>query len=322
MRQLSRIGLGMLALVVLTTPARAGEVEKLLPDDTEMVLSFNMEQAVNSAVFKKYALSLIQNAMQTNSEVQKVLQATGLDPLKDIQRITLAGALDFGQQDFDGVVIVNGKFDKAKLEQAAKASNAVKSMDIDGMTYFEMQENDETTYATVVDSSTIVLANSKDGLGNVIAKAKGTMQAKLMPALQQVWGRVKPSQTLVMSMVTKDKFNNIPLPNPQAGQALDKIDAMTVSLNVTDQLELEIGIGLGDQNEAQQMGAMVQQGLPQMKQFAQLMTIQQPDLKEPITEVVDSLRSQVDGKFILIKAAVSEKALDTLVTFAKNNASD
>src|SRR4051794_26808628 len=83
--------------VVVAAPVRAAEVDVLLPAETEAVMFVNVRQILDSDLVKKYALGQVKQALQGN-ENQKLLKDLGLDPLKDIDRVTV-GSWGKGPED-------------------------------------------------------------------------------------------------------------------------------------------------------------------------------------------------------------------------------
>ena len=119
----SRFGVAAAVAAVLAgasaPAARAADVDKYLPADSEYVVAVNVRQVLDSEIIKKYALGQIKDLL-AGSDPQKFLKDLGLDPLKDVDRVVI-GASGTDQTDFKGLVIVHGKFDPQKLYKAAEA---------------------------------------------------------------------------------------------------------------------------------------------------------------------------------------------------------
>src|SRR5262249_46222626 len=109
----------MTALVwfLLSARSQAAEVDRFLPGDTEIIVHVNLRQALGSDLVKKYALEQIKTPLKQSAELQAVLTAAGVDPIKDITSLTLAAP---GKINADsGLVIVRGNFDADKFHKAA-----------------------------------------------------------------------------------------------------------------------------------------------------------------------------------------------------------
>src|SRR5262245_27654260 len=83
--------LSLFALAVSAATLPAADVDKYLPADTEMVLTINIRQILDSALVKKEALGMLTDLIQGSEEAKTTLTKLGLDPLKDIDRLTVAG---------------------------------------------------------------------------------------------------------------------------------------------------------------------------------------------------------------------------------------
>src|SRR5207248_2681975 len=167
MTRISRFGFGAaLAVVLAASPAaRAAEPDKLLPADSEFVLSVNFKQIVESDIIKKYALAQIKQALD-GADAKKFLSDLGLDPIKDVERVVIGGS-GKDQTDTKGLVIIHGKFDPEKLFKAAEAQT---KKDPDHFTLvkdgndkmFKYQpDNGNPVYATVVDETTVIAGSDK-----------------------------------------------------------------------------------------------------------------------------------------------------------------
>lgn len=112
-------------LLAIAAPARAADVDKLLPDDTEYVVSVNVKQIMESPLIKKHALEKLRAHIKENSEVSKILETLNFDPLKDLSSVTTAGQ-GTGPVDMKAYIIARGNFDVAKFE--SKAEEVSKNM--------------------------------------------------------------------------------------------------------------------------------------------------------------------------------------------------
>src|SRR5260221_12512416 len=91
MNRYCRSWLLVAAVALVATPVNAAELDKFLPDDTQVIATINIRQIIDSGLAKKFELGKeLENLMGQNDEAIKVLKSLGLDPLKDINRITAA----------------------------------------------------------------------------------------------------------------------------------------------------------------------------------------------------------------------------------------
>jgi hypothetical protein len=116
---------GLTAALLTFPAARAAEVDRLLPADSELVVTVNVRQILESPLFKKHvALKDAQDALTEHlpGEANQILKDLGFDPFTDLDSVTVAGP---GGHDKDrGLIVVRGRFDadkiKARAAQAAK----------------------------------------------------------------------------------------------------------------------------------------------------------------------------------------------------------
>ena len=69
------IGLCAVGAFLVVASARAGEVDKFLPDDTEAVVLINVRQILESELFKKNVEEQAREALKNLDEAQDVLTA-------------------------------------------------------------------------------------------------------------------------------------------------------------------------------------------------------------------------------------------------------
>src|SRR5688572_7322408 len=107
----------LLGLAPLT---RAAEADPYLPDDARGVAHLNVRAALDAAFVKKYLREWVRTAVQGGGgALPRLLADFGLDPLRDVDRITLAWPGNLTTEH--AVAVVRGRFDPAKVRAAAAA---------------------------------------------------------------------------------------------------------------------------------------------------------------------------------------------------------
>src|SRR5262249_36078511 len=119
MLRLRRFSILLIAGVVLALalPLRAAEVDKYLPDDTEIVVVVNAKQLLDSPLVKKHFLKQIRDVINSNEQTTEILDELEFDPLNDLTSITVA--LTILGSDAKGLIVAHGEFDKSKFEEKA-----------------------------------------------------------------------------------------------------------------------------------------------------------------------------------------------------------
>ena len=119
--------------------AVAGEIDRGLPANTTAVVSINLKQLLHAPVVKRHGLPPLKQALKGIDAVHETLTALGFDPLRDLDRLTLATT---GEKD-DYVLLVRGRFDTARLHLAAKKlakeyGDRIKAQKVDDLTYYSV----------------------------------------------------------------------------------------------------------------------------------------------------------------------------------------
>jgi hypothetical protein len=189
------LALALVALPLLAAPVpkkeQAPAIDKYLPDDTDGVLVVNVKQILDSPAYKKSFQKQLGDLI-ARDEVQKYLKDCGFDPLKDIERVVVciskscfAKEGGSGEDRDDGpFILFQGKFDsakvKAKMAAIAKDHPEVitSSEAPGGQTIYRIDRRGP--YATLLDSSTVVIAGKKSHVLDALLKASGKKTTKLL----------------------------------------------------------------------------------------------------------------------------------------------
>jgi hypothetical protein len=322
MFRLTRIGLGAaLAVVLAATSGRAAEADKLIPADAEFVAAVNVKQILGSDIIKKYALEQMKQTLQGN-DAQKFLKELGLDPLKDIDRVVVAGS-GKDQADAKYLAIVHGKFDPEKLYKAAEAQtrkDADKfSLIKDGKdVMFKYQpDNGNPVYGTVVDETTVVAGSDKKIITEALAAASAGKKPAISRDLSGLITRMDDKDSLWMVGVVKGKLDNVRLPgggggNPALAAQLAKMDTLSIIVRVTTDVNAEINLGMKDADSAGEMGQTVSELVDTAKGALPFLAAQNPQLK-PLVEASKSLKSTVKDRSVVITAKLTGAAIGQML---------
>jgi len=319
----SRWGVAAAAAVVLAglaPTARAAEVDKLLPADSEYVIAVNVRQIVDSEIIKKYALGQIKDFL-AGGDAQKFLKDLGLDPLKDIDRV-IVGASGTDQNDFKGLAVVRGKFNPEKLYAAAEAQTKKDpdhfSLVKDGAdVMFKFQpDQGNPVYGTVVNDSTVVVASDKKLVSAALAASSGDKKPAVNKDLAALISRMDDKSSLYLCALTKDKLNKLKLPQGGAPanikDQLGKLDTVAASLRISADISFDVSLGMADDASADEMGKTVDDGIQQIKGLLPFLVANNPQLK-PLADAAKSLKSGVKGKTVSISGKLPGDAIGQLI---------
>lgn len=317
-----RLFAAALLAVVVAAPVRAAEVDVLLPAETESVLFVNARQILDSDLVKKYALGQIKQALQGN-DAQKMLKDLGLDPLKDIDRVTV-GSWGKGPEDMEAVAIVRGRFDAEKLFAGAKdqaSKNADKIAIVEEGKYKLVKVTNENQpkpfYIAVADEKTIVGANDKK-LTVAILKAaeKGTTKPSLKKELAALILKQDEKASVFACGLMEGKIDQVPgldqIPgvNPEKfRKGIEKLSTFAMTIRLTDEVGLEVVMGMKDADAADDFGGEINNLIGTAKGFLPLLTMNQPNLKPLVDEVSKTLKSKVKDKDVSIALKVTAESI-------------
>lgn len=308
------------ALLVPALPARAAEPDKYLPDDAEVVLSVNVRQILDAPLLQKAAAGALKSALAGNPDVQKVLEALGFDPLKDVNSVT--AALTGVSADAKGLIIVHGKMNKAKFEAQAEKyarekADAIKVHAAGGNKIFEFknpnEESKEPVFASLLSDSTLVLSPSKEPVLDALAKAAGKKQGTVKKDLADLIAKADAKQSMWFvvpgSTLAKADVANA---DERAKKTLGKIQSLIGGAHIDKDIKLDLAIGTKDAAAAKELVDEIKEGLEQAKQLLMLFAGQEPKL-QPVVDMVNNLKTTAEGSTVTIKGEMSGKSLEKVI---------
>ncbi|HKB36087.1 MAG TPA: hypothetical protein VKD72_06510 [Gemmataceae bacterium] len=320
--RLARI-LGLaVAATLLSVPARAADINRYLPVDTETVVTFNIRQILGSQLAKKNGLEQLRDLIKSQEEVDAVLKDLGLDPLKDIDKIIVAAPAT-GEQD-KGLVIVHGSFKldkfKTRAEKAAKDNkdtfkiHKVKDGQGGEHTVYEIavsaQGNSQTFFAGFADRTTLLAAPAKDYLIDGL-KVKDATKVKLKnQAFQDLLAKADDQQSLSIA-TTGEALTKSQLAEP-IKEFLPKINAVVGGITFTDGIKMEFAVATKKPVDAKQIQEGIEKGLGTAKILLNLAAMNMKELA-PVVGIVESIKINTKEATVTIKGEVSGETLNKLI---------
>ncbi len=188
---MSRIARVLSILALLPALAFAGDALTLIPPDAVSVGVANIAQFRNSPIAGK--LFLQADKMTVDGEAAKLLAETGLKPSEDIDVVTFALLPKEGDAtDAEALVLVEGRFDPAKIAAAMLSRGAVKRTAAQGTWYLLPAEgNGEKKAAFAFVRKGMMLAGTESAVIEALGYAKSggssfTSAGALAPELARV----------------------------------------------------------------------------------------------------------------------------------------
>lgn len=318
-----RVSLALLTGVLLTGPARAAEVDRFLPGDTEVVLTLNVRQLLDSPLGKKQVVETIKTFLKDHDEVQKVLESLGLDLFKDVDRVTLAAP---ASPDNDkGLFLVHGRFDKAKFqaraEQAAKDNSdnfrILKEPDGAGGKYtiweVSLPELQQPLFAALLDKGPFVFSPGKDYVISALNKAAGREKPELKSkALRDLLDKTDPKASLTLSAVGNALAKVLPVDIGPVRATLEKAEAVGAGLTVGDDVKLTAALAARDTAAAKEISDGLTDTLNQVLAVVALAAVKHKQFV-PLVEVLKSIKVGLKERVVTIKAEIGADLVEKLL---------
>jgi hypothetical protein len=304
-----------LAAALVVASARAADPDKLLPAESDTVVSINLRQLLDSKIFKDYAAKQVEQALE-GQDLKKLLTDLGLDPLKDVDRVVMGMAIN-GANDTRYLMVVYGTFDPQKLFRTAESYTKTEgdkfSMIKDGNTIifkFQPETGEPPVYGTVVDDRTLIAASDKKLISNALAAHAAGKPAPIKPELAALVKRMDDKSSMYAASLVKGKFDGVNIPENDfidlsgINKALPKMETMAVTLKIGNDVLVEVTVGLADEDTAGDFKTSVEGVVGQLKQFAGLVGA---------GEIVNSVKTSLKSKEVTISGKATGADIGKLV---------
>jgi hypothetical protein len=317
-----RIAAVFVLALATASPARAADLDPLLPADTELYLTVNLRQIIDSPLFQKHLRPQVEKLLKDESgeAVQGVLKELGIDPFKDLDRVTVAAP---STKEADrGLVILTGKFDGAKLNQKGKeaAKNKPETFKLHAAPLgggskaniweVVVQPQQETSlFVAVVSARTIVVSPGKDyvvdALKQDVNRAKGALKNKELAALIE---KMDPRQSVSVALLGKALGIDHEAIPKAVTDAVGKVEAVGGGVTVSEDVKFELMIAtpsseaaLRIQKEGDRALKLVTVGLALTEENQGLSLL---------LDVVKSIKITNRGRVVSVAARLPEDALE------------
>lgn len=318
MRSSQRLGLASLLALALCLTATAapvplpkvgtGDADAWLLDDADVVFVVNVKQMMGSDLIKKNGgAAAIKDALKSNEQVSKIIEATGIDLTKDVDGV-VASAVTTSKEP-RSLIVVKGNFDTDKLTAAMK-KKADKTHTEGKATVFElkMQDKGEPLFAVVKDKGTLVVAQSKALVADR-AENGGQKSAKVSKAMATATKKFTGKESMAMVvLVTEEMKKQIAKAPPQVSGTLGKLSALRASLTMTDGVGLNI---TGVTNDAQAAKDVAKQ-LQFLKALGAVALANAEDLPAGLNDVLNAIEIKSDKESAQIRLDLTKEKIEKL----------
>jgi hypothetical protein len=265
---------------------------KFLPPDTGGLAVIDVA-ALRSVPLLQPALK---NKTQLNPEVQDFLTATGIDPATDVDKVTVAR---LGEKD--GLIIIQGRFDKFKVEQYLAGKGQTTETYL-GQTLYRDRDG-----ATVFLNNVLVIGQV-DAVKKVIDQAQlpgsQPLRSDLLAAVRSIGAG---SQIWAAGDFSLNPFSGSNIPGP-ASQALDLFKSLqtgTLEVRIDSDFHARLTGNFADANSARSIEDLGRGMLGLVRlQMAQ----KQPDL----AQLLDGIQINSNGSTLTLRVDAPSDLLKKL----------
>jgi hypothetical protein len=301
------------ALLGWISNAAAAELDKYLPDDTQIVLHADIRQILESDLGKQYLLPQLEAAIQGNPEARQILSAAGFDSVKNITSFTVASP---GDSEKKWLLVVHAKLDLNKVRSAveafaAKQPAAVQIHKHGEVPYYETRnpkQPGQSFFATFVDNETFVISPDKEYLLATIAKKESNKPPAPDKKLVDLVKKVDAKQSLWLALVPDHLIKALPQ-DKQTMEIAKKVQSFKAGVALTDSVQLSVRIQTPDAKSAQ----TVRQTLQGVQALLVLAVSNNDQLKEfgpTLTDILNSIKFTLDQATVGFDVSVSTKQIE------------
>jgi hypothetical protein len=316
MLSLRRFSIALIAgaVLALALPVHAADVDKFLPEDTEIVVVVNAKQLLDSPIFKKHFIAQIREQIESNDEITEILDDLDFDPFKDLTSIT--AALTMIGSDAKGLIIAHGKFDKAKFEEKAEevakdrpnvitinkeGDRSIYEVNVDG--------GGKPLFVGIVDETTIVAGPEKQYVLDAFAKGEGKNQGAVKMEVRDLIEKVDTRQSVWFAATANAFLKGDLSRDDKSRKSLEKMSGITAGFTVDRGIKAAFAIAANSADNAKELAEEIKMGLNQAKGLLALLAEQNKEFA-PFIDAVSSLRVNTEGSTITLKAEISEDVVE------------
>jgi hypothetical protein len=295
-------------------PARAAEVDKYLPADSEVIFVINVQQILDSPLIKKHALGPIREMLKGNAEAQRVFTALGFDPLRDVTSLT--AVMPGISPNEKGLLILHGRFDTAKFhaqaEETAKNKADILKIHKEGTEkVFEVKPpgQDSPLFVGLVDGTTVVASPGRDYVLRAFAtragKKDGTVKKEVQALIQKTDAKQSFWLAVPGSTLGKSEFAS----DERAKKTLAKVEAFTLGATLADDIQAHVTITAKNAEGAKDLAQELKEGLEQAKGLVTILAGSQKELA-PVVDLLGAIKMSTEGNMVVLRAGMSAEALE------------
>jgi hypothetical protein len=314
------LSLAALAALCSQSPFAAAGANNLFAPETDMFVVLNLRQLLDSELSGKYLLPGLRQALD-KPEGKEIFGAVGLDPLRDLDRITIAGPMKLAGTDSRSLLVLSGRFDVKKIAavldaEAKKDPTKLTTVREGSVTLFKALYSKQAEplyfyFAFADDRRFVVGVNPKFLARTLERAAKGEVWGIDNKQVADALASVHPKSTFYAYQVGGLASGSIPglAPENQAVSKLfEKTTGATLDIRVADGVRLLATFHTTDADAAKELKVGADQYLTQLKTLLPLLTASRPPLK-PLVQAANTLKLTAKGPTVVLKGEITAKDL-------------
>jgi hypothetical protein len=287
--------------------AARAEPDKLAPADAEAIVTINVRQLVQAPLVQKRALPQLRSALEHNTGVKQLLKAMEIDPLTDIERITISVSGTPGKGGHLATII-RGSFKPEKIRAAAaQQGDRVTSSREGDVTVYEIKA-DKPVYAALIGSKVLVATLSKSETVAVVesaSKAPAPRGADMQAALAQLKG----TESIWVAMLVTKSLKEAMKGDQAAQDFAESLRYLVGKVEVKDDAQGSFTIHTADADAAKQL----YQKLDELTQVLPFLAAGKDPSAQIGKSVIDTLKISQDKTDVHIRFHLSDDMIEKAV---------
>ena len=305
----------LFAFVLVSTPALAQtDATPYLPAETDAVLTVQARRVADSELGKKVGSDLLKSALRAIKPAAIAVEASGLDPMKDFDFITVGMDLD-NTDPPRPFALFEGKFDTKKVEESIAAymkqnPDKVSAVTVGSKSAYKMpgRRVEETMFAAIIDDTKMVVAPTEKDLTAAFAAAAGGRKPVISRELAGLLSRTKSPAPIFLRAWVKGKFNDVKLPDKLQAR-VQSVEWATAAIGVNKDVTVTLTLGTPDNTNAQQLSDLLGGTVGLLRLQIVAAAEDQPELK-PVADLLRATKVMPSGKNVVATGSVKGEAIE------------
>jgi hypothetical protein len=287
---------------VKAAPPSLSDAWGQLPSDCQFIFGMNVQKFVASPVYAKFKQK---QSGQVGSDLSQFINATGVDPERDIYYLVAAGRVKEKSKGA-GVVITVGKFNRNAIASFIRSKSSPIITEYNGMQVWMIPEGKGNT----IDKGIVFLSETQLAFGDLESlkavldiRTKGDKNILSNAKMASLINSISPDEMLWFAGDADGVLANTPMMNPM-GTKIPSIQNIVGTFNVTDSVMGKITATALDADSALKL-ADAMRGIIAL---GQLTANQNPDLQM----ILGGLKISQNNSQVSLALSFSADLLDKL----------